>query len=62
MFKITTMSSELGTKINHILKSWPQGTVAVSSWLEEQGVSQQLTYKYEQTDWIKSIGHGAFIN
>lgn len=55
------MSSDLGTKINHLLKNWPQGTVAVSSWLEEQGVSQQLTYKYEQTDWVKSIGHGAFI-
>lgn len=61
MPKITTMSSEIGKKINHVFKNWPQGTVAVSSWLEEQGISQQLTYKYEQTNWVKSIGHGAFI-
>jgi hypothetical protein len=61
MSKITIMSSEIGTKINHLLKNWPQGTVAVSSWLKKQGVSQQLTYKYVQTDWVKSIGQGAFI-
>ncbi|MEO7715796.1 MAG: type IV toxin-antitoxin system AbiEi family antitoxin domain-containing protein [Capsulimonas sp.] len=48
------------TKINKILRSWPSGTVALSSWLEEMEVSRQLQQSYQSTDWIASIGHGAF--
>ena len=59
--KLTTMTSDSGSKINQLLKAWPAGTVAVSRWLKEQGVSQQLANKYENTSWLSRIGQGAFI-
>src|SRR3989344_5475419 len=48
------------SKINYLVKHWPRATVAVSSWLKKMGISQQLTYRYEQSGWLESIGHGAF--
>ncbi len=55
------MTSENRSKINQILQSWPAGTVAVQSWLERQGVYQQLAYAYEKSHWLKRIGRGAYI-
>ncbi|MEK6706335.1 MAG: type IV toxin-antitoxin system AbiEi family antitoxin domain-containing protein [Bdellovibrionota bacterium] len=55
------MSGEIGTKINQVLKVWPQGTVAASSWLEAQGIYHQLAQGYEHSAWIKRVGHGAYI-
>jgi hypothetical protein len=55
------MSGALTSKINQILKLWPRGTVALSSWLESQGVYQQLAHKYEQTQWFERVGYGAFV-
>lgn len=55
------MSGLKGTKINQILKTWPQGTVAATCWLEANGVYHQLAHNYEQSAWIKRIGHGAYI-
>jgi hypothetical protein len=55
------MGGSLGSKINQVLKTWPHGTVALSSWLESQGVYQQLAHKYEQTGWFERVGHGAFV-
>ncbi len=54
------MDSVSVSKINQILQLWPHGTVALSSWLESQGVYQQLASRYEQTRWLDRIGHGAF--
>lgn len=36
------------------------GTVALSSWLEDQGVYRQLAGRYEQGRWFDRIGNGAF--
>lgn len=47
-------------KLNYLLKVWPKGTVAVSSWLKNQGIYRQLSETYEKSSWIESIGHGAF--
>jgi hypothetical protein len=55
------MDSQKGTKINNLLKKWPPRTVAVSSWLKNLGISQQLASRYEQTGWIRRIGQGAFV-
>jgi len=55
------MASENRSKINQVLQSWPPGTVATQSWLEQQGVYQQLAYEYEQSNWLKKIGRGAYI-
>ena len=56
------MSVEKQHKLNSLLKSWPHGTVAVSAWLKEQGVSPQLAWRYQKSGWIESIAHGAFIH
>ena len=55
------MGSVSNSKLNLLLKKWPPGTVAVLPWLKEQGVYQQLAYKYEQSSWLKRIGEGAYI-
>jgi len=46
--------------INNLLRNWPKNTVAVSSWLEGQGVYRQLAGTYVKSDWIERIGQGAF--
>lgn len=56
-----TMGIQKGSKLNKLLKVWPPGTVAVSEWLAEQGVDRQLVQRYKRTDWVKSIGSGAFV-
>jgi Transcriptional regulator, AbiEi antitoxin, Type IV TA system/Transcriptional regulator, AbiEi antitoxin N-terminal domain len=54
------MASFTGSKINRLLKAWPNGTVAVSSWLEKHGAYQQLVQKYEATAWVRRMGQGAY--
>jgi hypothetical protein len=55
------MSIENATKINYILQNLPQGSVATSFWLFGQGVNAQLAARYEKSQWLRSIGHGAYI-
>ncbi|MBZ5553377.1 MAG: type IV toxin-antitoxin system AbiEi family antitoxin [Acidobacteriia bacterium] len=54
------MTSEKGSKINRLLRKWPSGAVAVSPWLEKQGVYQQLVHEYEKNSWLRRIGQGAY--
>lgn len=54
------MDSQNITKINRLLRVWPPGTVAVSSWLARQGIYQQLVAGYQRSGWIKKIGRGAY--
>lgn len=54
------MSSDNISKINQLLRVWPTGTVATSSWLAQQGIYQQLAHQYEKSGWIQKVGHGAF--
>lgn len=46
--------------INNLLRNWPRNTVAVSNWLEGQGVYRQLAGTYVKSGWIERIGKGAF--
>lgn len=55
------MSLQNSSKINQVLKQWPTGTVAVSMWLEKQGISRQLINRYIKTQWIVAVEHGAYI-
>jgi len=55
------MASEPRSKLNRLLRAWPQGTVAVSRWLEAQGAYQQLVHEYEKSGWIQRIGQGAYV-
>lgn len=58
---MTTMSSQNSSKINHLIKHWPRGTVGLQSWLEKQGVYRQLAERYHQTGWLERVGYGAYI-
>lgn len=49
------------TKISHLLKCWPKGTVAVQSWLNSQEIFRQLAVRYVQGKWLSKIGKGAYI-
>ncbi|HVX00096.1 MAG TPA: AbiEi antitoxin N-terminal domain-containing protein, partial [Candidatus Babeliaceae bacterium] len=53
------MSAAIETKINHLLKSIPSGTVVISSWLAENGYSYELQRRYRNSGWFESIGSGA---
>lgn len=55
------MSVENGNKINHLLRTHPDGTVLLSSSLIEQGYSLSLQRRYRDSHWLEPIGHGAMI-
>jgi hypothetical protein len=55
------MASESRSKLNRLLKAWPQGTVATSRWLETHGAYQQLMHEYEKSGWMQRIGQGAYV-
>ena len=55
------MSTGNGSKINQLLKSFPPGTVILSSWLREKGYSPELLKRYRKSNWLESIGTGAMI-
>ncbi len=48
-------------KIKRLLNSQPRGVVYLSSWLTENGFSTQLLNRYRSSNWIHSIGTGAWI-
>lgn len=49
------------SKLNQLLKQWPKGTVATTSWLRQHGVSRQLARRYTTSGWLQPMGHGAFL-
>ncbi len=55
------MSTEVGSKINKLLNSQPQGIVLLSSWLAKEGYSYDLQQRYKKSQWLSSIGIGAVI-
>ncbi|MFN8343967.1 MAG: type IV toxin-antitoxin system AbiEi family antitoxin [Spirosomataceae bacterium] len=54
------MSLPNNIKIQHLLESWPTGQVATSAWLNEMGISRQLTRRYQQSGWLEAVGVGAY--
>ncbi len=55
------MSTVTGSKINYLLNSQPPGIVLLSSWLTGQGYSHDLQQRYKKSNWLKSVGTGAYI-
>ena len=55
------MSAHIGSKINKLLGTQPQGTVLLSSWLAQQGYSYDLQQRYKKSNWLHSIGVGALV-
>jgi hypothetical protein len=54
------MSIHLESKLNFLLQQWPPGTVMLTSWLEERGISRLLLAKYKKSRWVEAFGKGAF--
>lgn len=55
------MSMVTSNKINKLLTNTPFGVVLLSSSLEQLGYSYSLQKRYVQSNWLRSIGHGAYI-
>ena len=55
------MNTHKPSKINRLLRAWPNGTVGVQSWLSKQGISKDLAKSYVKSQWLERIGKGAFI-
>lgn len=55
------MSTDTRSKLNHLLNSQPPGIVLLSSWMIGQGYSHDLQQRYKKSNWLKSIGMGAYI-
>ena len=55
------MSLENQSKLNKLLRDWPAGTVYLSSWLADNGISNQLLNQYKKSNWVESVGKGAVI-
>lgn len=54
------MSMLKGTKINHLIQTWPEGTVKTSTELADLGVSNSLAQRYIKEGWLVSVGRGAY--
>lgn len=59
--KKETIGLEKEQKINHLLNSQPPRVVYLSSWLTENGFSTQLLNRYKNSNWIYSVGTGAWM-
>lgn len=55
------MDRQKERKLNQLLASWPHGTVATQSWLDEQHIYRQLANAYVKNGWIKKLGRGAYM-
>jgi len=55
------MDGQIENKLNHLLKTWKRGTVAVQPWLDTLGIYRQLAERYRKYKWLERIGRGAFI-
>jgi hypothetical protein len=44
----------------YLMRKWPKNAAATAFWLETQGISKELRYKYQKSGWIESLGVGAF--
>ena len=47
-------------KLNLLLKSWQRGSVKLSSELVHNGYSKELLQKYVKSNWLESLGYGAY--
>jgi hypothetical protein len=54
------MSTDKEKKIKKLLDNHKPETVILASWLEKLGISHDLQKRYKKSDWIRSIGVGAY--
>ena len=54
------MSLLKNDKLNRLQELLPEGAVVPSHWLQGQGYSRQLIYKYVKNAWLMKCGSGAY--
>ena len=54
------MGIEKQTKLNHLMRNWPDGKIKSSVWLNTEGYGANFIQKYKSNNWIEAIGTGAF--
>ncbi len=47
-------------KLNLLLKNWGKGSIKLSSHLGQNGYSKELLQKYVKSNWLESLGYGAY--
>lgn len=50
----------MSSKLNHLLRNWPAGTVALQSWLNQLGIDKNLARGYRKSNWLESIGRASY--
>lgn len=54
------MSTEKKTKINKLINNWPHGTVMTQVYLTGKGYNANLMRRYRMSQWVRSVGSGAY--
>lgn len=54
------MDTPEGTKLNRLINTWVRGTVTITSILNNKGYSNELLSLYKRSNWIESVGPGAY--
>jgi hypothetical protein len=54
------VSIKIDDKLNKLLQDTPKGAVLLSSWLMSKGYSHSLQHRYLKSNWLETIGSGAF--
>ncbi|MDA3815971.1 MAG: type IV toxin-antitoxin system AbiEi family antitoxin [Prolixibacteraceae bacterium] len=54
------MSTNSEIKIKRLIELHVPGTMLLASWLNQNGFSHDLQQRYRKSDWLESVGVGAF--
>jgi len=54
------MQTEISSKLKTLYEIWPMHTAITVSWLKRHGYTNSNIQKYVQSDWIQSLGAGAY--
>ncbi|WP_291325391.1 type IV toxin-antitoxin system AbiEi family antitoxin [Desulfovibrio sp. UCD-KL4C] len=54
------MQTSRGTKINHLIQTWPNGTIKDTSELTTLQVNSSLARDYIRQGWLVSVGRGVY--
>jgi hypothetical protein len=55
------MNTINGTKIKYLVERVPRGTLVLSSYLKDLGISNDLQQAYVKNGWLKRVDRGVFV-
>ncbi len=54
-------AAQRNIKLKKLLSEWTDGVVYTSPWLTDEGYTPDMLYGYKKSNWVKSIGRGAYV-